>query len=184
MQRQRAGQQQPGRQRAGTELPVGHSPWRRVARWMAFCTLSMSLAAAAFFEGGVDPIIWQWVAMAIAVASFACLALRSRRRSNSWITAEEYCLAALAAWMLFALVPLPPALVAVLSPQRARFALEARAAVGANPSAWLPLSVAPGATLQRLLVVLPAMAMFVAARELPRGWKGRRAWIAVAPCIV
>ena len=130
----------------------------------------------------MDPLEWQWVAALIAVASLACLALRSRRRESA-LAFEDYILAALAAWMLFALAPLPPALVSLLSPQRATVAASARALAGVSPDAWLPLSAAPAATMERLLFVLPAMAVFVAAREMPLWWTDRRAWIAVAPVI-
>ena len=43
--------------------------------------------------------------------------------------------------------------------------------------------VAPAATLERLLYVVPAMAAFIAAREMGRWWGGRRLWIMVAPVI-
>ena len=90
----------------------------------------------------------------------------------------------LLAWMLFQLVPLPPALVASLSPHRWSSISAARSYLGFEVSAWLPLSVAPAATLERLLYVIPAMAAFVAAREMGRWWRGRSSiWIAVAPVI-
>ena len=85
--------------------------------------------------------------------------------------------------MLFQLVPLPPAMIGFLSPQRLSNALAARVATGSPISSWLSLSVAPAATLERLLYVVPAMAAFVAAREIGRWWGGRRLWIIVAPVI-
>jgi O-antigen ligase len=83
--------------------------------------------------------------------------------------------------MLFQLVPLPPPLVALLSPYRWSTVAHARAAIGYGLGAWLPVSLAPSVTLERLLYVVPAMAAFVAAREMARWWKP---WIAVAPIIV
>jgi O-antigen ligase len=74
-------------------------------------------------------------------------------------------------------------MVGFLSPHRWSSALAARAAMGADLSAWLPLSVAPPATLEQILNVLPAMAAFVAAREMGRWWGGRRLWIVVVPII-
>ncbi len=96
---------------------------------------------------------------------------------------ELWLLSAVAAWMLLALVPLPPAIVSLLSPQSARWTMAARALTGADRGDWLPLSVAPPATFERLLFVLPAMAMFLAAREMTTWWTGRRVWIAVAPVV-
>ena len=126
---------------------------------------------------------WQWIALAIAVASAACIALRPHTVLTSALTLEDFLLAALAAWMLAAMIPLPPALVQFLSPHRADAALAARALAENNHAAWFPLSSAPAATFERLLFVFPAMAVFVAAREMPGWWPGRRAWIAVAPVI-
>jgi O-antigen ligase len=133
--------------------------------------------------GGVDPLEWHWIAAAIAISTLACVALRSRRTCDVPLTLEERLLLALAGWMLLALCRLPPAVVALLSPHRAATAMAARTMLHVDPAAWLPLSTAPPATIERLLFVLPAMATFAAAREMPRWWTGRRAWIAVAPVI-
>lgn len=86
-------------------------------------------------------------------------------------------------WILFQLVPLPPPLVGFLSPRRLETALAARSLTGSNLRAWLPLSVSPAATLENLLNVAPAMAAFVAARQMGLWWTGPRAWIVVAPVI-
>jgi O-antigen ligase len=160
---------------------------------MAYSVLSMCLAAAAAARGGVYPTTWQWIASVIAVASAACIVLRPRGNAPTIqfagsptpepLTLEDLLLSALAAWMLAAMIPLPPALVQFLSPQRADVALAARALTGNDHAAWFPLSSAPAATFERLLFVLPAMAVFVAAREIPGWWPGRRSWIAVAPVI-
>ena len=92
-------------------------------------------------------------------------------------------LGALLAWMLFQVTPLPPAVIAFFSPKSWELAKVARATAGYDLNAWLPLSIAPAATLQRLLNVIPAMAAFVAVREMGRWWNGRRLWILVAPVI-
>jgi O-antigen ligase len=84
-------------------------------------------------------------------------------------------------WMLLQLAPLPPAIVAWLSPERASDASLARAAASGNPHTWLALSVAPAASIERLLAVVPAMVAFFVARELCRVW---RAWTVVVPVIV
>jgi O-antigen ligase len=92
-------------------------------------------------------------------------------------------LAVLLVWMLFQMIPLPAAVVAALSPQRWNSVRIARSFLGFDASRWLPLSVAPAATLERLLYVVPAMAAFVATREMGRWWRGTRLWIVVAPVI-
>jgi len=157
--------------------------WRDVARGTACLTLAACLAAAALQHGGVNADEWQFIAPVIAVASAACLFLRSRRQQTSVPTIDLALLTAVAAWMVFALVPLPPGVVGMLSPHRAVMAAAARAVTGADAHAWTALSVAPAATVERLLFVFPAMAVFVAAREMPLWWPRERAWFAVAPVI-
>ena len=126
---------------------------------------------------------WQWLAVLISLVSCLCLSVRSRRTRDSGQTPELIILGLLLLWMLFQLAPLPSTLVAILSPNRWNSALAARIATGVNLKAWLPLSVAPAATLEQLLNVLPAMAIFVGAREMGRWWGGKGPWIAVAPVI-
>jgi len=58
----------------------------------------------------------------------------------------------------------------------------ARVATGHDPRDWIALSVAPSTTFERLLDVIPAMALFVAAREMAWWWRDRM-WIAVTPVI-
>src|ERR1039457_4046230 len=85
--------------------------------------------------------------------------------------------------MLLQLVPLPPALVALLSPYRYHALQAARIALGRDPLAWMALSAAPAATLAGLLFVVPAMAAFLAAGEMARWWAGRM-WLVAAPVLV
>jgi O-antigen ligase len=172
--------------RSVLDIPVrsrSRKNWHEAGRWTACSILSICLTAAVVIHGGVDPTAWQWIALVIAVASAVCIVLRPRRILTSALTLEDLLLCALAAWMLAAMIPLPPALVQFLSPHRADAALAARALTGNDHAAWFPVSSAPAATFERLLFVLPAMAVFVAAREMPGWWPRGRAWIAVAPVI-
>jgi O-antigen ligase len=106
-------------------------------------------------------------------------------------------MAVLLAWMLFQMVPLPPTLVARLTPEHWDAVAFARtvtgqnaaghdatsyAATGHDAGAWIALSVAPSATMARLLDVIPAMAAFVVAREMAWWWRDRM-WIAVTPVV-
>jgi len=91
-------------------------------------------------------------------------------------------LVALLGWILLQLVPLPAGLVAWLSPQHWQAVTEGRQLTGQAAGAWMALSVSPPATLERLLYVLPAMATFIAAREMT-WWLSNRLWIVVAPVV-
>ena len=86
-------------------------------------------------------------------------------------------------WMACQVVPLPMSLVRLLSPFRWQALVAARAATGHSPTPWAALSLAPAASIERLLDVLPSMAAFIAARQMGL-WLRDRMWIAVAPIVV
>ena len=156
--------------------------FRSAAHWAGYFGLAFSLLRAAWLNGGVEPSDWQWIAAVISLASFLCLVFGSRT-SDQHDGPELKVLGALLLWMLLQLLPLPPVVVAFLSPNRWHNAFEARAATGFALNSWLPLSVAPAATLERLLYVVPAMAAFAAVRELGRWWGGLHLWTIAAPII-
>lgn len=149
----------------------------------AFTLMAVSLAAAALLKGGVVASQWKWTALGLSLA--ACLSLprgteRGRVPRPTW---GMVVLGLLLGWMFLQLLPLPPALVAFVSPYRWNAVQAARQATGQDLHAWAALSVAPPATLERLLYVVPAMAAFVASREMAWWWAGRT-WVAVAPVVV
>jgi O-antigen ligase len=151
-------------------------------QWVAYCLMTVSLAAAVMLKGGVYPAQWEWSALGVSLA--ACLAVfsgsaRDNTRGRSW---DLGLMGLFLGWISLQLVPLPPGLVAHLSPLRWKVVSAARAAIGQDSSAWVALSVAPAASMQRLLDFLPAMAAFVAAREMGMRWCGRL-WLVVAPVL-
>jgi O-antigen ligase len=172
----------------GPPFPDGSEPFRLVRRmvpsqapgaWVcraAYILMAVSLAAALVLNAGVVPAQFGWSAIGVSLA--ACLALARAPRANR----ATVILTLLLGWMLFQLVPLPAAWVAVLSPYRYHALEAARTALGHDPSAWMPLSAAPAATLTGLLFVVPAMAAFLAAGEMARWWAGRM-WLVAAPVI-
>lgn len=134
------------------------------------------LAGGVFLQGGVWPTQWIWCAAAMGLLATAYLLLTPPRDLAPGGGAILGLAAALAGWMLFQMVPLPPAVVGALSPAR----LETARAAGLT--GWLSLSVAPQATWEWLLNMLPALTAFVLAREL--GWQWRNhMWAAAAPVI-
>ncbi|MFN7981827.1 MAG: O-antigen ligase family protein [Vicinamibacterales bacterium] len=157
--------------------------WRDAARITVCATLAVCLGAAALQHGGVEADEWQPIAAVISVACGACLLLRSRKQPATPPDVALILLAAITVWMVLGLVPLPYVVVARFSPNRAVMVAAARALTGGASHAPLALSVAPAATVERLLFVLPAIAVFVAAREMPLWWSRERAWFSVAPVI-
>ena len=139
--------------------------------------MAASLAAAVILKAGAVPAQFAWTALGVSLA--ACLALARAPRANR----ATLILTLLLGWMLLQLVPLPPALVALLSPYRSHALQAARAVLGQDARAWMPLSAAPAATFEGLLFVVPAMAAFLAAGEMARWWPGRM-WLVAAPVLV
>jgi len=87
----------------------------------------------------------------------------------------------LPAYVLLQVLPVPIALVRVLSPQRAA-AVDALAPIGARISfaAW---SVSPGRTFQHFLLICGYIGVFILVREL--AWpRQERGWLAMVPVIV
>jgi O-antigen ligase len=142
--------------------------------------MAVSLAGAVLLKGGVYPKQWAWVALGVSLAAALALASGKNNAPNDpWVNGV---MGILLAWMIFQVIPLPPSVVERLTPQHWQAVASARAATGYDPRAWVALSVAPSATFERLLDVVPAMAGFVAAREMAWWWRDRM-WIAVAPVI-
>lgn len=155
-------------------------------RWLAFWLMTVSLGAAVVLKGGVSAEQWEWIALAISLASAIWMLSRSERKPSPEGVNDtpwgSIFLTALLVWMVLQLVPLPPAWVRLLSPLRWDDVAAARQATGQANGGWTALSLAPGVTTQRLLDVIPAMAAFLAACQM--GWLWRdRLWVAVAPVI-
>jgi O-antigen ligase len=142
--------------------------------------MAISLAEAVLLKGGVYPKQWVWIALGVSVASALAVAARNKSAPRDpWVNGL---MGILLAWMILQAVPLPPSLVERLTPVHWEAVAAARMATGQDPRAWVALSVAPSATFERLLDVVPAMGVLIAAREMAWWWRDRM-WIAVAPVI-
>jgi O-antigen ligase len=155
-----------------------------MTRWLSYYLLGLSFAAAVLLKGGVYPEQWQWCALGITAASVMLLAFSPPFSVGGFEPAVSFGLVGLLlAWMACQVVPLPMSLVRLLSPFRWQALVAARAATGHSPTQWAALSLAPAASIERLLDVLPSMAAFIAARQMGL-WLRDRMWIAVAPIVV
>ncbi|WP_321476855.1 O-antigen ligase family protein [uncultured Paludibaculum sp.] len=138
--------------------------------------LGLVLAAGVLLEGGVWPAQWIWCAMGVAALSITQVVVTRRRSVAPDGGVVLWLATALAGWMVFQMVPLPPGLVAVVSPTRVEVAR------AAGVQGWLALSVAPRSTWEWLVNMLPALAAFLMMRELGWAWR-ERMWVAAAPVI-
>jgi O-antigen ligase len=146
-------------------------------RWVTLFILSSALAAGLALGGGSTPHQWNWSVLGIAIAGvlyWATLRSRDRAPRDPWTT---WLVTAFGAWGVFQLVPLPPWLVAVLSPMRHELSQ------AAGITGWTSISIAPAQTFSRLLELGGAILTFFLARELCWRWRGK-SWIAAAPLIV
>lgn len=117
--------------------------------------------------------------------SVAALLVANSGRAEDWTLwrdGAQWLMAAILAWMILQLLPLPPAMIAILSPQRWNAISAAREFTGRDPHTWIALSVAPGATMERLLDVVPAIAAFFTARRLCVRWRDK-AWVLAIPVV-
>ncbi|MDD4934056.1 MAG: O-antigen ligase family protein, partial [Methylacidiphilaceae bacterium] len=104
------------------------------------------LLLAPWLFGAVEP--WAQAGLFCAIALFLALqtvrasaADRSLGLPPSWLPA-----AFVLAWIVFQAIPIPSALVALLSPERLRLAQQAAHLLGTSPPKWLALSVDPELT--------------------------------------
>jgi O-antigen ligase len=155
---------------------------RTLAAWSAYSLICVSLLPAVLLRGGVYPQQWEWSALGVSIAALLVANWSSSGDGPAGENCGCWLMTALLGWMALQMVPLPPALVAWLSPERWSALSAARALTGERGGGWAALSIAPGATLEGLLDVAPAMAAFVVARELCKSWRDR-AWVLVIPVI-
>jgi O-antigen ligase len=142
-------------------------------------SLSLLFLWTAFRSAAVDPADWNVTLLGLAVLA---LSTSLRKRTPPLPPAIAWPLLLLPAWCLFQLAPLPAAVVNWISPSRGALA---SALHGLAPaSSFLPLSVAPSATLIDWLRVAGAVLVFLIVREL--AWRcsdNDAPWIVVLPLL-
>jgi O-antigen ligase len=152
-----------------------------MTRWLAYGLMALSLASAVFFNGGAHPEQWQWSAVGLSLGAVLALSLKDERNRDP----EEWgfiFLGLLIAWMMIQWIPIPSWALKPLAPNRWADLQAARAISGLDKDAWASLSVAPAATLDRLLCVIPASAAFLATRQMACWWRDR-IWIVILPVV-
>jgi O-antigen ligase len=102
--------------------------------------------------------VYPWASRPAAVATLLLFAIARPRLFRDRTFAADLSIAAVLAYCWFQLVPLPPGIVDALSPPSADFHRAVDLAAF-NPAAWRPLSLAPAAS-REALVVLTAAALF------------------------
>lgn len=125
---------------------------RRPMRWAVRGVLALTLAIAVLWEGGTSihglmlEVGLLTLALVLATAARARTTLRVRM-GTLWL--------GLGGWTVLQLLPLPHAIVGLLSPRAVALADASRAALGFGPASFLPIAISPGdAALQGALYLI------------------------------
>lgn len=143
--------------------------------------IALSFVFAVFFNGGVEPEVWQWSALGISLGSLCCI-LSAAGAATQIGPKGLGILYVLVGWLLLQTVPLAPWIVEHLSPVHWHAVMMARSLTGQNSSRWFALSVAPPETMRVLVDFFPAFSAFLVARKLSVRFAGP-AWPLLAPVI-
>jgi len=144
--------------------------------------LSLALAFAVFNNGGVVLPEWNWCLLAVGCATAVHFLFTKRDRANRIDPLTLGLIAVIGVFAVFQLIPLPLALLKILSP--ARYDL----IQGASPLLGVPrlatLSIIPYATVQQLLTLGGCAAGFFVTRDLSIRWRENHPWAVVWPLLV
>ncbi len=137
---------------------------RPLSRQPAFYCFLAALIFSPLAFGTVE--VWSYAIMEMLVALGALLLLRSQRREASplYRTPAILPLLLLCGWILLQTIPLPAAIVKLLSPEAYRIYTQALEPLGAGD--WFPLSVHPRATFREFLRFSTYVAFYWLAVQL------------------
>jgi O-antigen ligase len=143
---------------------------------IALAVLLLAFAWTALSCAGAETGGWSIALLALVLLAVPLLARSQAPRLERWLA---WPLALLPAWALFAIVPLPAAVVRLISPTRA---------VLSSPlpgSEYIPLSTFPALTLMEWTHWAGYILLFLIVRELAWRYSATRApWVAVLPLVV
>jgi O-antigen ligase len=152
-------------------------------RWLVYGLMTASFAVSVLLKGGANASHWEWSALGVSIAAVLAIWPGPRWERTPREPFGFGIIVLLLGWMLFQITPLPPTLLRNIAPIRGHAVEAARIATGQDRGSWAALSAAPAASFGRVLDILPAMAAFVAAREMAWWWRDRIS-IAFAPVVL
>src|SRR5437016_3484072 len=143
--------------------------------------LSAIFGYAVYHRGGVDAPEWNWCLLALGLlALFSWWPFKPRIAPplDRWFA---WALLLLPLYVAFQLVPLPQAVLRLISPARAKLV---DAVAGVLPGiGWEPLSVAPSVTLEKLVTLAAYIVVFLLVRELAWSFSAQP-WAVAFPLLV
>ena len=167
--------------RAAGAPPI-NGPSQLSSTAVAFVVLGLVLAFAAFFYGGVLPQHWNLCTLALgAAAPILWLPLRRSELAPPLIRSHRWLLIALITVVVAQVVPLPVAILHLLSPARTE-TLSLMGQVTGEPT-FATLSALPSGTIAHVGRVFAYLVVLLAARQI--GWTWRtRPWLLPVPIVV
>lgn len=142
-------------------------------------TVAASLAYLAFRSGGVDPGHVAQVLAALAVLGL-CMFWRPDEIQPSSV--PVLCWAAVLAYLVMQIVPLPLRVIEILSPARAAMAAQIAGVLGGQ--SWSTLSISPADTFQYLFRMAGYLLVFLIARRMASGLPPAELWRMLLPFAV
>ncbi len=169
---------------------MGPHTARTRAGWPAICStggFSIILAFLVFRYGGVLSHDWNIAACGIAVITIGLALFPNREPGWGKTTVDgpglriAWLMVLLCAYVVFQTIPLPPALVAVLSP--ARFELTSATRILGDAPGFITLSIFPSATLAQLSNFLCYLLVFFSIHKLQRRMN-HAIWFMIVPLVL
>ena len=142
--------------------------------------LGLAWASAVYQYGAEEPLPGRWAALGVALAALVLWIPPRRSERAAWRLADVLPAGLLLGIAAVQLVPLPLAVVRLISPHRAAQVAAASAVLGPIHSATL--SSVPAATRDGFLILATYVAVFLLAGDLVR--RLRTPWMAAAPILV
>jgi O-antigen ligase len=153
-------------------------PWASVAY---LATLAVALAAVVATQGGTSLTAWNAAVLVLAAATIPYVARNYRTFATGVERLAFALVVTLVAYVALQLLPLPLALVRLLSPQRAGIADAVVATLGGTR--WTPLAVAPAVTALHL-ARLAACALVCGGVYSVTKRHARSPWLVAWPLII
>lgn len=155
------------------------SPLTRAYLWLA--CLSLAVAYAVFWYGGGDPIHLAIVLLGLGVIAIVAWAPLSPAEQPPRLPADLRWLGLLlVGYVAFQVVPLPLAVVELVSPARAEIARSLGPVLSEN--SYATVSVLPSATVPHLIRICALILIFLIVRQLLWRWP-ERPWLVAAPLV-
>ncbi len=142
--------------------------------------VSIAFAWAVFHNGGAEIAEWR-ICILLVAGLWVADRLRGGELAPPLQPALRWSLLAFVAFSAVQLVPLPPALVSIVSPARAELGRSYAALTGA-PEQWAPLSVSRAASLDQLVRIATCVLVLLLVRRVC--WRlGTRGWWTALPLV-